>query len=87
MTDRKEYYKAYNAERKEQKKQYNAERYKLNKDEILAQQKKYRDENTDRIKEHKHEKVICDVCGCSVSRHHLTRHKKTIKCINYENKN
>ena len=81
MTDRKEYYKAYNAERKEQKKQYNAERYKLNKDEILAQQA-----SSEKKKTWCKEKIKCDVCGAVVCNSGMSRHKKTIKCMNYENK-
>ena len=28
-------------------------------------------------------KINCDICGCITSRNHLTRHKKTLKCKNY----
>ena len=94
MTDRKEYYKKYNANHREQKKQwrtdnqehikeYNAERYQQKKDEINIQHKQYRVANKERIKAHNLEQVICDVCGANASRHHLARHKRTNKCINH----
>ena len=82
MADRREYYKQYRENNKEYIKQYNAERYKLNKDEILAQQA-----SSEKKKEWRKEKVKCDVCGAMVCNPGMSRHKKTNKCINYENKN
>ena len=82
MADRREYYKQYNANRKEQTKQYNAERYERDKEDILAQQKQYRLDNKDKINAHNKEKITCDVCGSSISRHHIARHKRTVKCVN-----
>ena len=83
MADRREYYKQYNANRKEQSKQYNAERYQENKEDILNQHKQYRLDNKDKINTHRQEKITCDVCGSSVSRHTLAKHKRTKKGTNH----
>ena len=82
MTDRREYFKKWRTEHKEQIKEYNAERYERDKEDILTQQKQYRLDNKDKINAHNQEKITCDVCGSSVSRHHLPRHKRTQKCMN-----
>ena len=82
MADRREYYKQYNANRKEQNKNYYAERYELNKDDILKQHKQYRLDNKDKINAHRPEIITRDVCGSSVSRPHIARHKRTKKCVN-----
>ena len=79
MADRREYFMKYNAEHKEQKKQYMKEYYKLNRDEILTKQAT----NEKRLA-HRSEQVVCDVCGTSVTRHHMARHKRTNKCLNHK---
>ena len=81
MADRKEYFKQYKEKNKEYIKHYNAERYNLNKDEILAQQA-----SSEKRKKWRKEKVTCDVCGAVVCNSGMSKHKKTIKCMNYENK-
>ena len=80
MADRREYYKQYKEKNKEHVKQYMLEYYKLNKDEILAKQA-----SSEKKKQWCKEKVTCDVCGAVVCRPVMARHKKTNKCVNYEN--
>ena len=82
MTDRREYFKKWRTEHKEQIKEYNAERYERDKEDILTQQKQYRLDNKDKINTRNQEKITCDVCGSSVSRNVLARHKRTNKCMN-----
>ena len=65
MADRKEYYKQYKQDQKEQINQYAIDYYQLNKD---------------KIRERESAKVICDVCGSTVSRNVMPRHKRTNKC-------
>ena len=55
----------------QQKKQYHKEHYEANKDKILQKHK---------------EKVICDNCGCKISKNNLASHKRTQKCINLNSK-
>ena len=81
MTDRREYFKKWRTEHKEQIKEYNAERYERDKEDILTQQKQYRLDNKDKINAHRQEIITCDVCGSSVSRHGIARHKTTKKCM------
>ena len=83
MADRREYYKQWKQQNQEHVKQYHAERYERLKVEILTQHRKYREDNTDKIKERRSEKVICDVCGSEVTRHQIARHKRTTKCKNH----
>ena len=69
MTDRKEYYKKYNAEHKERRDQYAIEYYQDNKDKIREQQ---------------NAKVICDVCGFTGASQHMARHRRSKKCMNHK---
>ena len=81
MADRKGYFKQCKLANKEQIKVQNAEWYKNNKEHIAAQQKQYRSDNADR----RSEQITCNICGSCVSRHYLSRHRKTIKCMNHIN--
>ena len=84
MTDRKEYYKKYNAEHKERRDQYAIEYYQKNKDEILAKHKKYREDNIEKRKAHGSEKVVCVVCGACVCRSAIAKHKRSKTCMNHK---
>ncbi len=58
--------------------EYNKEYYQDKKEHILEKHKEYRDNNKEKIKENKNEIVLCE-CGCSISRNHVARHKRTQK--------
>jgi len=57
--------------------------YSDNPEKKLKQANKYRENNKEKIQECKSEKNTCDKCGLIVSHTHLTRHKKSIKCMNF----
>ena len=80
MADRKEYKKKYRVEHKSQINEYAHAYYESNKDKILAKKTIYRENNKEQIQE----QVLCDVCGSSVSRPGMAKHKKTNKCVNHK---
>lgn len=45
--------------------------------------KKNYEDNREEILIKKKEIVKCNICGCEVTKSHLSRHKKTKKCINF----
>jgi hypothetical protein len=88
----KEYREANKEKITEYKKQY----YEANKEQILKihknyreankeikkeQDKKYREANKEILSEKAKQRVVCDHCGCEVSKNNLARHQKTKKCI------
>ena len=81
MADRREYFKQYRERNKERIKQVSSEYYNLNREDILAKQA-----SSEKRKEWRQEKVTCNVCGAMVCNSSLSRHKKTNKCMNYDNK-
>ena len=62
---------------KEGKTKYRAE--PTNKEKEKAYAKQYREENGQYLKE----KIICDNCGCTVSKNGISRHKESKKCMNH----
>ena len=56
-----------------------------NKEKIKEIKKKYYDENKEKIKEKISEKITCE-CGSIVSKHHMTRHRRSLKHIAYTEK-
>jgi hypothetical protein len=85
----KEYYEA----NKDEILNYQKQHYEANKDEILNKQKEYKQTNKDILSNKRkeyyeanknkiNEKVICNICNCTVNRGVLKRHYKTIKHIN-----
>jgi len=46
--------------------------------------KQYILDNNDKILEHKKQKVNCDICNSIVTRSNLAQHKKTLKCIKFQ---
>ena len=54
---------------------YNKGYYKDNHDKILNYQEQYRKNNK--------QKISCDKCGCMISKLNMSRHKQSIKCLNY----
>jgi len=82
---RKEYYE----KNKYKIKEYNKEYIEKNKDKIKEREKKYRQNNKDKMKEYNkeyynknkdkmNEKIKC-VCGCMISKRHISTHMKTKK--------
>ena len=39
--------------------------------------------NKERIKARMQEKVMCDICGCTITRSHMVRHQKSNKCKSF----
>ena len=71
--------KQYYQDNKDRKLIYNKQYYNDNCDKLKKQTKEYRINNEEKFKE----KVICDNCGSIVSKEHLRKHIKTLKCINF----
>jgi hypothetical protein len=61
----------------EERKDYQKEYYQNNKDKINEKGKEYYKNNKDRLSE----KIKCEICNSMVSRMHLLRHKKSMKCL------
>jgi len=80
IEQQKQYYYDNHDKLLEQQKQY----YYDNKDKIKEYHKEYLIDNVDKIKEYRKQKVICDNCGCEITKIHLPRHKKSQKCINFK---
>jgi len=57
------------------------EHYQDNKEKKIEEQKKYNEANKEILSEKRKEKVICDNCGCEISKSNLSRHQKSKKCI------
>ena len=79
LEQKKVYYEANKDKLAEQKKQ----NYENNKDKLVEQSKQYRQANKEKIAERRKQKVICDRCGCESTKLHIARHKRTLKCINF----
>ena len=85
--------KKYRDENKDKIKEKNKKYNDKNKDKVLERAKKYRDENKDKIKEKNkkyrdenkekiNEKITCE-CGSIVRKADITKHRKTLKHIEY----
>jgi hypothetical protein len=66
----------------EKKKQYR----EANKEKIAERDKKYREANKEILSEKAKQRVVCDNCGCEVSKKGLNAHQKTKKCLNFVKK-
>lgn len=56
-----------------------------NADKINESKKKYRENNKEKISQHKTEKICCDICGTLISRHNISKHQRTQKCLAIKN--
>ena len=90
--EQKNYWKEQYEKHKDKKHEYGKQYYNLNKETELERTKKWRELNPNKIKEYNKksliqqaEQVVCDICGCGSTRHHLNRHKKSIKCVPINN--
>ena len=97
-----QYKKKYQEANKEKILQRNKEHYETNKEEILQKAKIYKEANKEKMSKLKKKhyeankekilqklsiKINCDICNAIVCKHHIERHKKSQKCINYFKKN
>ena len=64
--------------------EYNKQHYQNNKEKILEYNKQYYKQYYQNNKQYLSEKVECE-CGSVVSRNNITRHKKSVKHINFVN--
>jgi hypothetical protein len=73
--------KEYNERNKEQVLENKKEYYERNKEKVLQKHKEWCENNKDKIKKQQNEQVCCDICGAFSAKNHLTRHKRTKKCM------
>jgi hypothetical protein len=71
-----QYIKKWSNDNKEKIAQYSND----NKEKIVEKKKQWYNENRDKILE----KVICDNCGCEILKNNLSRHKRNVKCLNFQ---
>ena len=92
-----QYHNQYRNDNKDKILERAKKHYEANKNKILEKQKEYYETNKDKISERakKHyeankdkilEKVICDNCGCEITKCILAKHKKSKKCLNFNSK-
>lgn len=81
--NKKEWYEDNKHKYKERKKKYLVKYYEKNSNIFKDKQRQYRKDNLIEIREKERQnRKTCDRCGCIVTKH-ITRHKKTQKCLNY----
>ena len=78
-------HKQYRKVNKEKISEKRKEYCKINKEKIAEQRKEYREANKIKLSEKAKEKVECIICNSIVSRTHLSRHQKSIKCLTIKN--
>jgi len=74
----KEYYEENKTLLMENKKQY----YLGHREEIIEQKKLYREANREKIHKQQNEKIQCEKCGAFSTRSNLTRHQRSMRCMN-----
>lgn len=65
---------------KEHIQQYSKTYYENNKDKIKDYVNKYRIENAELVKKNKQEQIVCEICGSTLRKDCLNRHKKSKRC-------
>ena len=84
MTDRKEYLKEYRKkyyeDNKEKFKEYQKNYPQEYKD---ANRERFRLNNPNKWKEEYNIKIVCNVCGLTISKPNKARHQRTNKCKKY----
>ena len=78
LINNKEKIKEYYENNKEKLKDKSKEYYENNKDKINERNKKWKENNKEYLKSYSGEKITCE-CGCVVTRHYLTQHKRNAK--------
>ena len=91
--------KEYRTDNKDKIKEYKKEYRENNKDKINQKNKEYREDNKDKIKETqkewyknnkteineiKKQKIECEYCKCIISKTHIKRHQKSLKCLKFQ---
>lgn len=76
----------YREDNKEKLKQYSVDYYYKNKEMLINKYKEWYNsekgvEYRQRHNEKRKEKVICSICGCTVAKSGLYKHKKSFKCV------
>lgn len=74
-----EYQKKYKQENKEQILERAKKYYQENKERINEKDKKYHQKNKEQISEKKKVKITCEVCGLTVSKSGVARHRRSKK--------
>jgi len=82
----KEHKGQYRMDNKDTIHKYQKEYQINNKIAIKEQRQGYYEKNTEKIASRESEKILCEVCECYNSRHHIARHNKTKKHQNNINK-
>ena len=85
--EQKEKWKQQREKHKDKRHEYAKQYYNTHTEENLERVRKWKELNPDRVLEYNKkslmkqaEQVICNICGCSSTKHHLNRHKQSIKC-------
>ena len=73
--------KEHNEVHYEKNKKYHKEYYEKHTDKLIEYSKKYYESNKERINEN-NIKIVCGICGSTVSKYNISTHKKTNKCVN-----
>ena len=81
-----EQHKQYRKDNVDKIAKYQKEYIQNNKEKLSQKYKDYYEANKDKILEKKKERVICDNCGCESTKCILERHKRSLKCINFNSK-
>ena len=75
-------HKEYRENNKEYSKEHSKKYYENNKEFFKEKHKQYYEANKEKFKEYFKEKVICDHCGCEITKVYLNKHQKSKKCLN-----
>ena len=67
------------------KKEYQKKYYQINKEKHAVHNKEYRIANKEKIRNDKKQKIVCEICGSTVSKGSIARHKRTKKCLSTQN--
>tara|TARA_R110002020_G_scaffold7745_1_gene32166 strand:- start:994 stop:1545 length:552 start_codon:yes stop_codon:yes gene_type:complete len=83
--DKKEYYEKNKEQLKEKYKDYYKNYRNANKEKYKEYWLEYYDEKKEEIVEKNKVKVECPNCKCMISKYNMSKHRKTKKCLNYNN--
>lgn len=81
--DKREWRKKYREQHRAKIDEYMELYREQKRTELLEYAKKYREQHKEKILEYKNTKIICDICGDTSTLKHITRHKKSLRCIRY----
>lgn len=78
--ENKEWHRKWHEEHREEMKERHRTYYEEHREEVKERVRNYREEHREAIKAYQVEKNPCDVCGKTVSRVNMTKHKRTKSC-------